>query len=577
MESHEHESIQFDLSKQLKAKVRSMFYDKDATALNVYIMGEQSGPIVSKVDTSSMRATLEQFDKNVDGTLDPEIKSLCVYSIKYHLRKFIKFDDDEQEWYSENYPNDPSLIVDKDEDEEHHRTNAEIAKPAISGKIALLVQDASEDIMNKHSFITIEETDEILYYEKGVYKPGGKILIAKGLEAEYGYQLNTHSLSQIIGHIMRKTYHKNEELDADLNIINLQNGLYNVDKDILLDHTPRYLSINQKPITYNKKAMSKLFGKFLIQVLYRREVRTAIDAMAYTFERDYPIETIFMLYGLGANGKTVYTSLLTAMHGADHISNVPLPAMLGTRDMFALSDLEHKDVNIDNELAGQTIKESAVLKRLTGGSRQRIRIQRKNQKAYDTTLYAKLFFNANAMPDSADTSDAYNRRVLIIVFPNRFEGETEDKQLISKLTTEEEKSGIFNILMAELRRIRATKQLYLNEKTIEERRLKYERAVNPVKAFLEEAVAEDSTTDNVISKTEFHDAYVLYCNKYALPPQKYDYFCKILKNQFKINDTRVDIKGNGKQPRERWWSGIALTEEYAPKTAQQRLRPPWTP
>src|SRR5689334_16272431 len=92
----------------------------------------------------------------------------------------------------------------------------------------------------------------------------------------------------------------------------------------------------------------------------------------------------------------------------------------------------------------------------------------------------------------ADSSDAYNRRVIIIVFPNRFEGAKEDKQLISKLTTEQEKSGIFNVLMMELRRIRHTQQIYVNEKTIEDRRAKYERAVSPVKAFLGEAVAEDS-------------------------------------------------------------------------------------
>ena len=56
----------------------------------------------------------------VDGTLDPKTKLLCVYSIKFHLRdKHIKFDIGEQIWYSENYPDDPSLslspivIVDK--------------------------------------------------------------------------------------------------------------------------------------------------------------------------------------------------------------------------------------------------------------------------------------------------------------------------------------------------------------------------------------------------------------------------------------------------------------------------------
>jgi putative DNA primase/helicase len=124
-------------------------------------------------------------------------------------------------------------------------------------------------------------------------------------------------------------------------------------------------------------------------------------------------------------------------------------------------------VNIDNELSHATIKEAAVLKRLTGGSRQRIRIERKNQKAYDIALHAKLFFNANKMPDSDDTSDAYNRRVIVISFPNRFDGIKEDKQLISKLIAGEEISGVFNILMTALRRIRHNRALYINEKTME--------------------------------------------------------------------------------------------------------------
>ena len=152
---------------------------------------------------------------------------------------------------------------------------------------------------------------------------------------------------------------------------------------------------------------------------------------------------------------------------------------------------------------------------MTGGSRQRIRIQRKNQKAYDTTIYAKLFFNANRIPDSQDISDAYNRRLTIISFPNQFTGTSEDKQLIAKLTTEEEISGIFNILMHALRRIIKTNELYVNEKTIDQKRLKYERMVNPIKSFKDEVIAEDSTEDSHVSKEVFYDAYVKYCNKYA--------------------------------------------------------------
>ena len=55
--------------------------------------------------------------------------------------------------------------------------------------------------------------------------------------AEYGYELNDHSLSQIIGHIMRQSYHKQEELDANINIVNMKNGFYDIQKGDLLEHT----------------------------------------------------------------------------------------------------------------------------------------------------------------------------------------------------------------------------------------------------------------------------------------------------------------------------------------------------
>jgi P4 family phage/plasmid primase-like protien len=442
-----------------------------------------------------------------------------------------------------------------------------------------IIEEASESIMEQYRFITIEETSEIWYYKDGVYVQGGDILIAKECEKMFNYDLNNERLSQIKGHIMRRTYHKHEELDADINIINLKNGLYDIDNDVLKEHTPKYLSINQKPITYVKGAKPKRFGLFLCEVLYPRDIRSAIEAMAYTFERDYPFETIFMLYGLGANGKTVYTSTLTSLHGKDNVSNVTLSQMVS--DKFALADLEKKDLNIDNELGNQDIRDTAVLKRLTGGSRQRIRIQRKNQRAYDVTLYAKLFFNANKIPDSADNSDAYNRRLTIISFPNRFEGTTADKKLISKLTTEEEKSGIFNVLMIALRRIRKTKDIYVNDKTIEEKRLKYERTVYPIKTFIDEAVAEDSTADYYVTKEQLFEAYTKYCQKYALPIEKYDTFCRRVKNFRFDNDERVNIRDtkrdlgevdkDGNTKKIAIWIGVVLNPEYAPKKEQQKL------
>lgn len=454
----------------------------------------------------------------------------------------------------------------EDPDEEQQRAIDELDKrTGFNPDPVPLVEAATTEIMGKYNFVTIQETEEIWYYKDGVYVPGGEIIIAKEAENTYHFEINSSKVTEIKGHIMRLTYHAKEEFDADINIINLKNGLYDWKNDVLKEHTADYLSINQKSIVYDKTAKPKLFGKFLSQVLYSRDIRTAIDAMAYTFHRDYDIEVIFILYGVGANGKTVFTSLLTHLHGKNNVSNVPLPTIL--KNKFALSDLENKDLNIDNELPGYMISEAAVLKRLTGGSRQQVRIERKNQKAYDTTLYAKLFFNANKMPESEDMSDAYNRRVIIISFPNRFDGAREDKQLIPKLTTEREVSGIFNLLMVYLRRIHKNKELYVNEKTTEEKRAKYERAVNPIKTFLEEALAEELTEADEETKEDVYKAYQKYCDGYYLPVEKFEMLSRILKGKFGFQDKRREVN----DVKIAYWKHMRLAGEYVRVKGQTPL------
>ncbi len=108
--SSDHESIQFELPKELKETIQDIFFDHKS--LNIYF---RNGPgtskaIRSKVYKASLRSTLELFDKKIDCMIDHKTKLLCVYSIKYNLGRYVKFDDDEQKWYSENFPNDPSNL-----------------------------------------------------------------------------------------------------------------------------------------------------------------------------------------------------------------------------------------------------------------------------------------------------------------------------------------------------------------------------------------------------------------------------------------------------------------------------------
>jgi P4 family phage/plasmid primase-like protien len=426
-----------------------------------------------------------------------------------------------------------------------------------------IIEDATNTIMKNNAFLTLEETKEILVYKDGVYVPGGEIIIEKDAEKLFGFEISNKHINEIKGHIMRLTFHKRTELDPDLNILNLKNGLYDINKHELKPHTPSYLSVIQNPINYDKNARPKMFGKFLKEVLYPQEIRTAIESLGYTFLKDHPFEYHFKLFGYGSNGKTVFVGIAVSLHGNDCISNVSLSQMLTNR--FALADLENKNVNIDTEMEGGIIKDTSIIKKLTAGRRQQLRIERKNQRAYNTYLHAKLFFSANKIPDTTDQTDAYYRREVIITFPNKFEGNSADINLLKKMTTEEEKSGIFNVCMTALRNVLNKGGIYLNEKSIEDRRRKYTRSVNPAKSFIEEANADDITELDYVTKEAMYRAYSQFCKKYKLPLESIESFGKNLK-KIGIEDGR-----EGRGERKTYWKKFKLIQEYRLQDGQQHL------
>ncbi len=430
---------------------------------------------------------------------------------------------------------------------------------------AEFIERATETILENHQFLTLEESKEVLYYQNGVYVSGGEILIEKISEYIFGYEIANKHLTEIKGHIIRKTYRKRLELDSDLDIINLQNRLYSISKNELRPHTPDYLSINQKPIVYDPTLKPKLLWNFLKDVLYSTEIRTAIEAMAYTFYRDYPYEYYFKLFGYGANGKSVFTGLLTGLHDIKNVSNVSISSLMDHR--FALSDLEFKDVNVDTEFSHSAVKDTSILKKLTGGRKQPIRIERKNQHAYDTYLHAKLFFNANSLKELAEKTNADYRREVIISFPNTFVGKKDDPQLLQKLKAQEEKSGIFNVLMIALRRLLKNNGIFMNEKTIEERRRKSERVADPIKSFLEEAVTEDSIETDWIVKSEFHSAYVRFCKKYKIAHKSIEVFSKELLKIVRYDEGKKTIN----KERKTCWFGVKLNPQYLLSEEQQVL------
>jgi P4 family phage/plasmid primase-like protien len=378
-----------------------------------------------------------------------------------------------------------------------------------------LIEEAVRLLMSKYRFATIIENKEILYYDekKGVYVKDAEILIDKEVDKTFGFDLHSSPIGEIKNFIRRKTWKKLEEFDSNIEIINLKNGLYNWKTDIFSLHTPDYYSLNQIPVNYDKNARPKLFLKFLREVLYLQDIRTAVELIAYTFVRRNIFEYYFILIGIGANGKSVFVGILTHLHGKKNTSNVALKSI--GDDRFALFDMVGKDVNVDTELSNANIKDISNLKKLTGI--QPIRVQQKGQPAFDAEIHAKQVFNTNELPNIPDTTDARYRREIILYFYRQFEGENQDLNLLNKIVNnEEEMSGIFNLAVNSLRTITKNNSIHVNAATIKERRAKAKLTQNPIKAFLDDALSKEPREDDYETWKDMYDAFHRFCTHHKL-------------------------------------------------------------
>jgi P4 family phage/plasmid primase-like protien len=403
-----------------------------------------------------------------------------------------------------------------------------------------LIEEATRLVMSIHRFLTIEESKEILYYDdkSGVYVSGGEILIEKELDKTFGFRLRTSDITEIKNCVMRKTYVKMEEFDSNIDINNLKNGLYNWHTKEFFAHTPDYYSLNQKPIKYNPKAIPRRFIKFLMEVLHLRDIRTAVELIAYTFIRTHLFQYYYILIGEGGNGKNVFIGILSNLHGLKNVSNVPLKDI--AKDRFALVDLVKKDINIDSD--STIIDDISTLKKLTDN--QPVRVQQKGQPAFDARLHAKPIFAANKLPTTADDTDARFRREILIDFPNQFEGDNEDPDLLNKIiTNEEEMSGIFNLVVNSLRIITERNKIHVNASTISARRAKAKLIQNPIKAFLEDALAKEPPSDDYETSEDMHDAFKRFCSYHEISGPGYDKFLEDLKKKYDLSKDRKRIEG----------------------------------
>ncbi len=238
-----------------------------------------------------------------------------------------------------------------------------------------------------------------------------------------------------------------EEFDKNRSILNLSNGLFNIDTLKLTEHTPEYLSLKQIPITFDAKAKCPKIAKFLHSIFNARDIRYLLQKIGLSLTSNMKFQDGTFLFGAGNNGKTTFYSLLRLFLGTSNCCGVDLHRL----NSFEFATIENKFANIVSDVdASQKINIKNY--KLYVGNELVISINRKFKEPYDIPPTAQMWYSCNSyFPQvPVDTDKGFWRKVNIIECPNDFDNR-EDPDILEKISTPEELSGLLNLVIMHLR------------------------------------------------------------------------------------------------------------------------------
>ncbi len=368
--------------------------------------------------------------------------------------------------------------------------------------------ELAQTLRDRFIFRTLNDTREILYYENGRYLPNGE----RKIEIEAAIiqpDVKTTVVNEAKEIIRRTTPADRTQFDANPSILNVQNGLLNIDTGELLPHDPEYLSRVQLPVKYDKQAKCPAIDKFLETSLDQVNRDRIGKMLADILLPDYRYQSLYFLIGSGHNGKGALGRLMRAFVGAENISAVRLQSL--SNDRFSRAHLYGKMVNFAGDVSAGDIEDWAIIRSLTGGDL--ISAEHKGQPLFEFVNRSKLIFAFNKPPE-LDNEFSTLRRLVLIVFEKIFSEEESDGDLDAKLQTLAELSGLLNLALQGIKKLSEDRG-YSNESWKDTKR-EYLARQNHVAAFVRDELLLDATAK--LMAEDLQKMYDDYCKKKGFEP-----------------------------------------------------------
>ena len=390
----------------------------------------------------------------------------------------------------------------------------------ISKKYKILPMELADFIKNNLRYVFVKsaasEQPLIYVYTNGYYKFISDDEMKGFIKSFIPYQLRySKDINEVLYELKTEmNFVEYEDLNNNEDIINFQDGLYNIKTNKLLPHNPDILSTIQIPANYkdieNAPTDAPVFFDYMM-TLCDGDVETLellMQCLGVAISNIYAYRTkkALFLVGQGNTGKSQLKRLAEYLVGYNNISNIDLKKV---NDKHGTASLYQKRLAGCNDMSYQRIEDMSIFKQLTGGDA--IEIDFKFKNSFNFLFKGFLWFNCNKLPRfGGDTGKWVYERIMPVFCNNVIPKEKQDPMLFDKML--KEKNTILSLAIQELQKVIKNNYHFIEPAKLAEQRLIYEKENNTLLNFIEECcfVKDDTMPSLRLRRSVFKEAYDKY-------------------------------------------------------------------
>lgn len=298
------------------------------------------------------------------------------------------------------------------------------------------------------------------------------------------------------------------ESPKNVTLVNLKNGTYEITPE--KRELRRFLRGDflkyQLPFEFDEHAKCPKFEAYLNRVLPDKSMQQILsEFLGYVFisTGTLKLEKTVILFGIGANGKSVYFDVTNALLGKENISNYTLESLTNSNGYFR-ANMADKLLNYASEISNRMNVD--LFKQLVSG--EPVEARQIYGKPHMLENYAKLMFNCNELPMPTQHKDAYFRRFIIIPFDQKIPPAEQNPRLAQEIISEE-LPGVFNWVLDGLERLLVNKR-FTESEGVNAILNKYKTETDSVRHFLNETKLTPGVRKEMHLKEMYND-YLEFC------------------------------------------------------------------